>query len=152
MLVSALYEEVFHGTLEEIDLDSRDPDSSRYRAGTGDEGFFGVKAGKRWQKGGVFLKARPGFMHFSRDPFGVPKPGDPLFSTARARSTEPAIDLGGVVEYYTARGLILRLDLGKTLSRYARRTVRTSEFVSPYEAGGFTTRNWQGSFGIGIRF
>jgi hypothetical protein len=116
------------------------------------QGFFGVKAGKRWQKGGVFVKARPGFMHFRRDPFGVAKPGDTLFSTERASSTEPAIDLGGVVEYYTARGLILRFDLGKNVIRYARRTVRTSEFVPSFEAGGFTTRNWQGSFGIGIRF
>src|SRR5262245_12536243 len=35
------------------------------------QGLFGVKTGKRWEKGGVFLKARPGFMHFRRDPFGV---------------------------------------------------------------------------------
>src|SRR6185369_975630 len=26
------------------------------------QGFFGVKAGKRWQKAGIFLKARPGFI------------------------------------------------------------------------------------------
>jgi hypothetical protein len=113
------------------------------------QGFFGMKAGKRWEKAGIFVKARPGFMHFRRDPFGVGKPGKSLFSPERATSTEPSIDLGGVVEYYTARGLILRFDLGKTLIRYARRTVGTS---TPYEAGGFTTSNWQGSFGIGIRF
>jgi hypothetical protein len=113
------------------------------------QGFFGVKAGKRWEKAGIFVKARPGFMHFRRDPFGVGKPGKSPFSPERATSTEPSIDLGGVVEYYTARGLILRFDLGKTVIRYARRTAGTSP---PYEAGGFTTRNWQGSFGIGIQF
>jgi hypothetical protein len=116
------------------------------------QGFFGVKTGKRWKKGGIFLKARPGFIHFRRDPFGVTKPGSSIFSTERATSTEPDIDLGGVVEYYTARGLILRFDLGDSVIHYARRTVRTSEFLPPFEAGGFTTHNWQGSFGISFRF
>ena len=32
------------------------------------EGLFGVKAGKRWEKFGVFAKARPGFMHFTHVP------------------------------------------------------------------------------------
>jgi len=116
------------------------------------QGFFGVKAGPRWKRGGIFLKARPGFIHFSRDPFGVGKPGSGFFSTERAASTEPDIDLGGVIEYYTARGLILRFDLGDSVIHYARRTVRTSDFLPPFEAGGFTTHNWQGSFGISFRF
>jgi len=116
------------------------------------QGFFGVKAGKRWQKAGIFLKARPGFIHFRRDPFGVQKPGSGIFSHERAASTELDVDLGGVIEYYTSRGLILRFDLGDSVIRYARRTVRTSEFVPAYEAGGFTTQNWQASFGIGFRF
>jgi len=116
------------------------------------QGFFGAKAGKRWKKGGIFLKARPGFIHFSRDQFGVKKPGSSLFSTERATSTEPDLDLGGVIEYYTARGLILRFDLGDSVIHYARRTVRTSDGLPPIEAGGFTTHNWQGSFGISFRF
>jgi|SRR5215471_4486556 len=116
------------------------------------QGFFGVKSGKRWSKGGIFLKARPGFMHFFRDPFGVQNPGSNFLSHERAASTEFNFDLGGVIEYYTARGLILRFDLGDSLVRYARRTVRTSESVPAFEAGGFTTHNWQGSFGIGLRF
>jgi hypothetical protein len=116
------------------------------------QGLFGFKSGKRWGKGGIFLKARPGFMHFRRDPFGVQKPGSSIFSTERATSTELNVDLGGVIEYYTSRGLILRFDLGDSVIRYARRTVRTSEFVPPYEAGGFTTHNWQGSFGVSVRF
>src|SRR5262245_32806485 len=116
------------------------------------QGFFGVKAGKRWKKGGIFLKVRPGFIHFSRDPFGVGKPGSSIFSIERAASTEPDVDLGGVIEYYTARGLILRFDLGDSVIHYARRTVRTSEFLPSFEAGGFTTHNWQGSLGISVRF
>src|SRR5215471_10505012 len=114
------------------------------------QGFFGVKAGKRWKKVGIFVKARPGFIHFRRDPFGVGKPGGSPFSHERAASTEPNIDLGGVIEYYTARGLILRFDLGDTVIRYGRRTVRTSSFLPARDAGGFMTHNWQGSFGISL--
>jgi len=99
------------------------------------QGFFGVKTGKRWTKGGIFLKARPGFIHFRRDPFGVQKPRTSIFSSERATSTEPDIDLGGVVEYYTARGFILRFDLGDSVIHYARRTVRTSQFVSRLKPG-----------------
>jgi hypothetical protein len=121
-------------------------------AGNHLQGLFGVKAGKRWEKVGIFLKARPGFMHFRRDPFGVGKPGGSFPSHERATSTEPNLDLGGVVEYYTARGLILRFDLSDSVIRYGRRTVRTSDFVPTFEAGGFTTHNWQGSFGISVRF
>ena len=116
------------------------------------QGFFGVKAGKRWKKGGIFVKARPGFIQFRRDPFGVLKHGSNFFSHEGAASTELDVDLGGVIEYYTSRGLILRFDLGDSVIHYALRTVRTSEFVPAFEAGGFTTHNWQGSFGISLRF
>lgn len=116
------------------------------------QGFFGMKAGKRWDRVGIFLKARPGFIHFRRDPFGVGKSSGNFFSTERAASTEPSMDLGGVVEFYSERGFIFRFDLGDTVIYYGRRTVRTSDFVPPFEAGGFTTHNWQGSLGISVRF
>ena len=116
------------------------------------QALFGVKAGKRWRKTGLFLKARPGLFHFTRDPFGVRKPGSSIFSNERASSTEPNIDLGGVVEYYTARGLILRFDLSDNVIHYGQRTVRPSDVLPTFTAGGFTTHNWQGSFGIGFRF
>ncbi|HUS13196.1 MAG TPA: hypothetical protein VMZ30_22180 [Pyrinomonadaceae bacterium] len=116
------------------------------------QGLFGVKAGKRFSKVGIFLKARPGFLHFRRDPFGVGESSNNFFSHERAKSTELNIDLGGVIEYYTPRNLILRFDLGDSMIRYSRRTVRTAGFVPPFEVGGFTTHNWQGSFGISFLF
>ena len=117
------------------------------------QGLFGVKVGKRWERVGVFVKARPGFLHFRRDPFGVADSSDgSFFSHERASSTELDIDLGGVVEYYTARGLIIRFDLADSIIHYARRTVRTSDFVPSFEAGGFTIHNWQGSLGFSFRF
>ena len=123
-------------------------------AGNHLQGLFGAKAGLRTHKIGLFVKARPGFMHFSKDPFGVSKTGTgaDFFSRERASSTEPNLDVGGVVEYYTVRGVILRFDLGDSIIRYAPRMVRVSDFVPPFEAGGFTTHNWQGSFGVSFRF
>jgi hypothetical protein len=116
------------------------------------QGLFGVKGGKRFSKVGLFLKARSGFLHFRRDPFGVGESSSDFFSHERAKSTELNIDLGGVIEYYTARNVILRFDLGDSVIRYSPRTVRTSDFIPPFEAGGFTTHNWQGSLGISYLF
>jgi hypothetical protein len=118
------------------------------------QGFFGGKAGKRFDRVGVFLKARPGFTHFSNDPFGASNPGtgSSFFTHDFAGSTEPSIDLGGVIEYYTRRGPILRFDLGDTIIHYARRSVRVSQLQPEILAGGFTMDNWQGSFGLSFRF
>lgn len=116
------------------------------------QGFVGAKVGKRWSKGGVFFKVRPGFIRFSRDPFGVGKPGADFLSHDRVATTEPVLDLGGVAEYCTSRGFILRFDLGYDLVHYARRAVRSSPTLPSLEAGGFTTHNWQGSMGVAFRF
>jgi hypothetical protein len=117
------------------------------------QGFFGGKIGIRRDRFGVFIKARPGFIYFSNSPFGDSEPGsgDSFFSHDFASATEPSIDLGGVVEYYNRRGLILRFDLGDTVVSYGTRTVRISQ-QQEIQAGGFTTHNWQGSFGFGFRF
>ena len=116
------------------------------------QGLFGTKLGVRSERVGLFVKARAGFLHFRRDPFGVRAPGTTFFSHARAPCTEPNADIGGVLEFYTRRGLILRLDIGDSIVRYGRRTVQVSEALPPTQAGGFTTQNLQVSLGIGIRF
>jgi hypothetical protein len=120
--------------------------------GTKLQGFLGVKAGPRFSKLGVFVKARAGFIYFSRDPFGVATLSSGLFSTDRASSTEPSVDIGAVIEYYTNRGAIVRLDAGDTMIRYASRLVQTSSFLPAVRAGGFTTHNVQISLGVTFRF
>jgi hypothetical protein len=118
------------------------------------QGLFGAKIGPRFNRVGLFAKVRPGFMHFRKDPFGVSNPGSGLIADSRnwATSTEPSLDVGGVVEYYTAGRLILRFDLGDTIISYASRSVRISQFLPDIQAGGFTTHNPQGCFGIGFGF
>lgn len=115
------------------------------------QGVLGAKAGVRWSRLGAFAKVRPGFLYFSKDPFGVGRPG--VFPrTDWARSLDPALDVGGVVEYYTTRGMIVRFDLGDTIVKYHARAVTVSHVEPPRQAAGFTTRNRQWSLGLAKRF
>lgn len=82
-------------------------------------GLFGVKAGVRKQKFGVFGKARPGFVHFTFTPILVcplSQPG-PCLQPAK---TNFAMDVGGVFEYYVSRNVALRFDAGDTLIHHQR--------------------------------
>lgn len=115
------------------------------------QGQFGLKAGVRKGRVGVFGKIRPGFMYFRNDPFGAREPGGGLFR-GRASSTEPMVDVGGVVEVYTSDAFFLRLDVGDTIINYRQRTIRPTFSGPEVSVGGFTTHNFQGSFGIGYRF
>jgi hypothetical protein len=107
------------------------------------QGLFGVKAGARTDRFGVFAKARPGFMHFGEGT------ADPRIQTLvaipfTASSTEFALDLGGVVEVYASRRLALRFDLGDTMIRYGDNAL----------GGGPSqnTHNFQFTTGVGWRF
>jgi hypothetical protein len=87
------------------------------------EGLFGVKAGIRKKKFGVFGKFRPGFE--SSGGAEVPRflngdgpdPRNP-FGFERIRATQFALDVGGVFEFYPSRRTILRFDAGDTIVRY----------------------------------
>ena len=133
------------------------------------QGLFGVKAGRRYESVGFFAKARPGFLR-SRGSDFTPRPGivcpavfppDIGCFDARPRTrTDFALDLGGVVELYPSRRVLVRFDLGDTLVFHdgeGNVAVRV-----PAGAGGSrlgvlpdpsdTTHNLQGSIGIGFRF
>lgn len=62
------------------------------------EGLFGVKAGRRGKRAGLFAKARPGFISF-----------------ADVGATHGALDLGGVVEFYPSTHWLVRGDIGDTM-------------------------------------
>ena len=116
------------------------------------EGFLGAKVGVRWRGLGAFVKARPGFLFFSKDPFGAGRPGAMLGRTEWARSLDPALDVGGVIEGYTRTGVIVRFDLGDTIVHYHPRTVWVSLQQPAARVGGFTTRNRRWSIGVSKRF
>jgi hypothetical protein len=116
------------------------------------QGQFGGKVGKRFDRWGVFGKARPGFVGFTRIrefPSGVPIPGPPSFRFVN--KFYPSLDIGGVVEFYISPRWMARFDVGDTLIRY-------DEIVFPGATPPFiiqpreTTHNLQVSSGIGFRF
>jgi hypothetical protein len=122
--------------------------------------FGGVRAGRRWEKVGVFAKARPGAMNF--DEYGVRGPCTFAFAIDSPDCFDQprtffAIDLGGVVEYYPTKRTILRVDAGDTVIRF-----RDAGPVTFPPAGTFpgssvfirreTTHNFQLTFGLGFRF
>ena len=120
------------------------------------QGLFGVKAGRRWEKFGVFAKARPGFVSFARgridpDPLQSVPPFSIVFNERRA--THFATDVGGVLELYVTRRWAARFDVGDTMIRYGEQNIQNlfpppAAFTIPKEL----RHNLQVSAGIGLRF
>lgn len=114
-------------------------------------GLFGVKAGQRWDKFGLFGKARPGFINFSNESSTIICPAvvpTPLSCWLAAGGAEFALDYGGVAEYYPSRGTVVRFDVGDTLIRYR------GPFGRPngQAADNLNSHNLQVNVGFGLRF
>lgn len=119
------------------------------------QGQFGVKAGKRFDKFGVFGKARPGFASFSNiitqvGTSTITFEGQtftfPIFEPKRR--TYFSMDLGAVLEFYPSRKLLTRFDVGDTIIHYGSEAA----FPSATSPGSRTNHNFQVSAGIGFRF
>jgi len=122
------------------------------------QGQFGVKAGKRFKKFGLFAKARPGFISV----------GDILFATTTTiningqptvvptldtrRQNFFTMDVGGVLEFYPSRRILVRFDAGDTMINTG--DVRTVPLFLPPTAPPQqrTTHNFQFSSGVAFRF
>ena len=114
------------------------------------QGQFGGKVGKRFERWGLFGKARPGFVGFSRVfefPGGVQVGAITTFEKKFYRS----LDVGGVVEFYVSPRWMARFDVGDTIIRYGE--IRFSGVNPPLILQpSHTTHNLQVSSGIGFRF
>jgi hypothetical protein len=127
------------------------------------EGLFGIKAGQRFKKFGIFGKARPGFINFSKGFFDIaPTRGSgpfPFTFVVRHR-TDFATDIGGVLEIYPKKRLLLRFDAGTIFDRFGRHTYHllntdpvTGAFTSvTATTDPFTRRHFQFAAGVGFRF
>ncbi|HEV7893592.1 MAG TPA: outer membrane beta-barrel protein [Pyrinomonadaceae bacterium] len=139
------------------------PRSSRANSSTG--GFpvqfqFGPKFGKRYRRFGIFAKARPGLVSFSRVlhqtgtetfDFGGQTFIFPTFEDRRR--TYFSADLGGVLEFYPSSRILTRFDFGDTLIHYGRRDAQGLITTSPpVTIAPSTTHNFQFTAGIGLRF
>jgi hypothetical protein len=101
-------------------------------------GFFGVKAGKRVEKIGMFGKLRPGFINF----------GGRFFDLRLSKREFFALDVGGVVEFYPSPYVVLRLDFRDVVIPYGDAKYLLT--LVPKRLG--TSHNLQQSFSIGMRF
>lgn len=121
---------------------------------------FGVKAGKRYERFGVFAKARPGFVNFSRvstltgtETF-VFNGQTFIFGTfEERRRTYFSMDVGGVLEFYPTSRIFTRFDAGDTIIRYGQRDLQSIFLTSPsFVIPAETRHNFQFTAGIGLRF
>ena len=132
--------------------------------GTITEGLAGVKVGKRFEKWGIFAKGRPGAISFSEGTFDALQPGlaFPLtpIQFELKRLTTFAMDVGGVVEFYPAKRIVTRFDVGDTIVHFKRRDFNTVLFnpvtntftpaTIPIPAR--TSHNFQFMTSVGFRF
>jgi Outer membrane protein beta-barrel domain len=139
--------------------------SSEFTGGRVTSAVFGIKAGKRFERFGIYAKARPGLIHFARTLAGfhaAPTLGPPTAFVADFRArTEFATDIGGVLEFYPTRRIVTRFDIGDMIVRYGERTTNipvlsggATPTVSlvPFTQPPVTRHNFQFSAGIGFRF
>ena len=126
------------------------------------EGLAGVKVGKRFQKWGIFAKARPGAISFSRGAFDV-LPGSFPFGPLEfkfKRLTTFAMDVGGVVEFYPSKRIVTRFDLGDTIIHFNRRNMNSVKLdpvtntLTPatFPLPARTSHNFQFMTSVGFRF
>lgn len=130
--------------------------------GRGTEGLFGIKIGKRYERWGIFAKARPGLISFTRGKFDLVPNNDGSsfpFDFRTERTTHFAFDVGGVVEFYPSRHILARFDAGDTIIRYGQTTLNSfsgnigGPFVPfPFIVPASTGHNFQFTAGVGFRF
>jgi hypothetical protein len=137
------------------------PDGNRFRGlrngGRIAQGLFGVKAGKRFEKFGIFGKARPGFTSFSagrEELVLVSPPPNTVLGFEPHRETHFSTDIGAVLEFYPTRRIVTRFDAGDTIIRYGETTGTffTGTGTQTFPIPGETRHNFQFSAGIGFRF
>lgn len=120
----------------------------------------GVKYGRRFERFGLFAKARPGFVHFSSvsevttyDTFVFQ--GQTFFfpNFRQTSKTYFSMDVGGVLEFYPTKRILTRFDVGDTMIRYPSRDNPSSFTTSPpARLPGELRHNLQVTAGIGFRF
>lgn len=142
------------------------PNNADERAGRKLQGLFGVRAGKKFEKIGVFAKARPGFIRYEKGDYFRPSTRgcfaifpNPLGCYDPVARTSFAIDLGGVVEFYPSGRVIIRVDAGDTIVRLPARIVGAPfnvpggpNYLAAVAVPRETKHQFQSSVGFGWRF
>ena len=142
----------FLGVEGETNYFPRGMDDMLTFSGSRTEALFGVKAGPRFRRFGVFGRIRPGIIHYARASHGsvcitilVYPP--PLECRIALGSTNFALDFGGGLEVYPSRRTTIRFDLGDKLIRFDPANTRLGTF-----SRRFDIHNFQLNVGLGYRF
>lgn len=105
--------------------------------------FAGAKVGRRFNKVGVFAKARPGFTtSFTRHT------GPGFFDSERV--TKPAFDVGAVLEYYPSKRSVVRFDASDVIIGFGDDLIEQVRCPCPRRLG--TKNSLYLSIGYGFRF
>ncbi|MDT7687339.1 MAG: hypothetical protein QOE46_98 [Acidobacteriota bacterium] len=126
--------------------------------GASQQAQFGAKVGKRWKSFGLFGKARPGFVSFDSTltPVRLESGGVSFIRFDRERKTHFALDVGGVLEFYPSRRMLVRFDAGDTIIRFGEHAELQSSGAAQSGAVGpapaETTHSFQFTAGVGFRF
>ena len=108
------------------------------------QGLFGVRAGKRNSRYGLFAKVRPGFTRF----YALGNTGLSLFEQDRTRFT---VDVGGVFEYYPHRHVAVRVDAGDTMVHFKSGDFFRQDFNRVFVQNRLS-HNLQINVGVALRF
>lgn len=128
-----------------------------------EQGLFGIKAGKRFEKWGIFAKARPGVVRFGQGQtiYTIIGTGpSAVVHGQRKGQSNFAADLGAVLEFYPSKHIVTRFDGGDTLIHYGSRQLNFLSFdpltsaptLIPFTTRSETRHNFQFAAGVGWRF
>lgn len=112
------------------------------------QAFVGVKAGKRFNRFGLFAKARPGVMFIGEITSSLDCSAGRNFTVCRPNHNNFAFDAGGVAEFYPTKRAIIRVDVGDTIIRLKQ----SGGLLFLAQSTTNTTNNFQASIGFGYRF
>jgi hypothetical protein len=118
---------------------------------------FGVKAGQRFRKFGVFGKVRPGLLSvgevFSAQPGSTTVFfGETLLNSHIGRKTHFTTDVGGVLELYPSERMVVRFDGGDTIVRYGPHfDFDYTNYPQLIRQPAQVKHNFQFSAGVGFR-
>jgi hypothetical protein len=119
------------------------------------QGQFGIKSGIRFKNFGLFSKIRPGFQKttYRYQIFCIPE--DVLCPSRRIKVSDTgfALDLGGVLEFYPTKRIIVRFDVGDTIvNREEQSPFQDNRYYGLFFPLEHTTHTLQFGTGIGFRF
>jgi len=125
------------------------------------EAVAGVKIGKRFNSWGVFGKARPGLVSFSKGKTNVTvtDPTLPSFDVKQDSLTSFATDVGAVLEFYPSPRIVTRFDAGDTIVFFRRQRQDVVIFdpagrpqTFPITRPARTDHHFQFNASVGFRF